>query len=137
MVNIEAKEFCELIGLVINRREDGTCTSEMQLDRRHLSIAARVHGGVLASMLDTTLGGAVFAGIPKGKGCATVSFNVHFFRPVTAGRLTCAARMENLTRRTAYATGEIHDDRGRLIAAATAMFFLTPAVEQSPEVFAP
>ena len=68
MVNIEAKEFCELIGLVINRREDGTCTSEMQLDRRHLSIAARVHGGVLASMLDTTLGGAVFAGIPKGKG---------------------------------------------------------------------
>ncbi len=137
MVKVEAKEFSELIGLVINRRKDGTCTSEIELDQRHLSIAERVHGGVLASMLDTTLGGAVFAGIPKGKGCATLSFNINFFRPVKAGKLTCTARIANITRQTAYATGEIHDDRGRLIASASATFFLTPTVEQSPKAFAP
>jgi uncharacterized protein (TIGR00369 family) len=88
-------------------------------------------------MLDTTLGGAVFAGIPKGKGCATLSFNIHYLRPVTAGRLFCTARIGNISRQTAYATGEIHDDRRRLIATATAIFFLTPTVEQTPEVFAP
>lgn len=137
MADAGAREFSELIGLIISRKEDGTCTSEMALDRRHLSLAARVHGGVLASMLDTTLGGAVFGGIPKGKGCATLSFNINFFRPVSGGKLFCNARLANMTRQTAYASGEIHDDKGRLIASATATFFLTATIEQSPKNFAP
>jgi uncharacterized protein (TIGR00369 family) len=134
---ILAKDFSELIGLVTYRHQDGTCVSEMELDQRHLSLAVRVHGGVLASMLDTTLGGAVFGAIPKGKGCATMSLNINFFRPVTAGKLVCTARLGNLSRRTAYASGEIHDEKGRLIASATATFFLTATVEQPPKNFAP
>lgn len=137
MANDGIKEFTELLGLVLRRNGDGTCTSEMNLDERHLSIASRVHGGVLASMLDTTLGGAVFGGIPKGKGCATLSLNINFFRPIMSGKLICTARLENLTRQTAYASGEIHDERGCLIASATGTFFLTPTVQQSPKDFAP
>jgi len=136
-LNLQAKDFSELIGLVIHRKQDGTCVSELELDRRHLSLALRAHGGVLASMLDSTLGGAVFGAIPKGKGCATMSLNVNFFRPVTSGRLVCSARLGNLSRQTAYASGEIHDETGRLIASATATFFLTPTVEQPPKNFAP
>jgi acyl-CoA thioesterase len=136
-LNLQAKDFSELIGLVIHRKQDGTCVSELELDRRHLSLAVRVHGGVLASMLDSTLGGAVFGAIPKGKGCATMSLNVNFFRPITSGRLVCSARLGNLSRQTAYASGEIHDETGRLIASATATFFLTPTVEQPPKNFAP
>jgi acyl-CoA thioesterase len=134
---ILTKDFSELIGLVTQRHQDGTCVSEMELDQRHFSLAERVHGGVLASMLDTTLGGAVFGGIPKGKGCATLSLNINFFRPVTAGKLVCTARLGNLSRQTAYASGEIHDEKGRLIASATATFFLTPTVQQPPKNFAP
>jgi acyl-CoA thioesterase len=137
MLKLEAKDFSELIGLIIHRPHDGTCVSEIELDQRHLSLAARVHGGVLASMLDTTLGGAVFAGIPKGRGCATLSLNVNFFRPVMAGKLVCRARLANLSRQTAHASGEIHDEKGRLIASATATFFVTPTVEQPPKNFAP
>ena len=137
MLETGVKDFSELIGLVVNRGEEGSCSSEIVLDQRHLSLAARVHGGVLAAMLDTTLGGAVFGGIPKGKGCATLSFNINFFRPVIEGKLVCNARLANLTRQTAYASGEIHDDKGRLIASATATFFLTPTIEQPPKNFAP
>jgi uncharacterized protein (TIGR00369 family) len=133
----EVRDFSELIGLEIGQIADGACTSEMQLKPCHLSIAARVHGGVLASMLDTTLGGAVFGAIPTGKGCATLSFNINFHRPVIEGRLMCRARLCNLTRQTAFASGEIHDDKGRLIASATGTFFLTPTVQQSPQDFAP
>lgn len=137
MERIETSDFCELIGLVMNRSHDGTCRSELVLDRRHLSLAARVHGGVLATMLDTTLGCAVFSGLPEGRGCATLSFNINFFRPVIEGKLLCTGRVVNTSRRTAYASGEIHDESGRLIAAATATFFLTPTVEQPPKSFAP
>ncbi len=137
MEDTEAAEFTELIGLTVNLNKDGTCTSEVELRRHHLSVAARVHGGVLASMLDTTLGGAVFGSIPEGKGCATLSFNISFFRPVFEGKLTCTARIGNLTRRTAYASGEIHDEEGRLVASATGTFFLTSTIKQSPKDFAP
>jgi len=137
MDDFQGADFSQLIGLVVSRYKDGTCTSHMELCKHHLSLAARVHGGVLASMLDTTLGGAVFGAIPEGKGCATLSFNIHFFRPVIEGKLTCTARVGNITRQTAYASGEIYDDKGRLIASATGTFFLTPTVEQSPRSFAP
>lgn len=137
MPSSDVTDFTELIGLEINQIADGVCTSEMQLKPHHLSIAARVHGGVLASMLDTTLGGAVFGAIPRGKGCATLSFNINFFRPVTEGKLTCRARLCNMSRHTAFASGEIHDDKGRLIASATGTFFLTPTLRQSPNNFAP
>jgi len=139
MINPAAKDFGDLVGLRIEWPRDGsgTCASELRLEPRHLSLAARVHGGVLATILDTTMGAAVFDGIPKGKGCATLSLNINFFRPVIEGRLVCKARIGNLTRQTAYASGEIHDEAGRLIASATATFFLTPTVEQSPKSFAP
>jgi len=128
--------FTQLIGLSLSRREQGTCSSELQLDERHMSIAARAHGGLLATMLDTTLGCAVFGAIPAGRGCATLSFSIHFFRPVTEGRLHCEARVGNLSRQTAFATGEIRDDRGRLIASASGTFFITPTMAQNPK-FAP
>jgi acyl-CoA thioesterase len=138
MVHPEAKDFTELVGLVIERsRDGGTCVSQLDLEPRHLSLAARVHGGVLATILDTTMGVAVFGAIPQGRGCATLSLNINFFRPVVTGKLVCTARVGNLTRQTAYASGEIQDDAGRLIASATGTFFLTPTVEQSPKNFAP
>jgi len=137
MDDFQAVEFSQLIGLAVNRNRNGTCSSHIELRGHHFSQAARVHGGVLASMLDTTLGGAVFGALPEGKGCATLSLNINFFRPVMEGRLTCTARVGNRTRQTAYASGEIYDDKGRLIASATGTFFLTPTVEQSPRNFAP
>ena len=66
-----------------------------------------------------------------------MSLNINFFRPVTTGKAGVQARLGNLSRQTAYASGEIHDEKGRLIASATATFFLTPTVEQPPKNFAP
>ena len=137
MEDTEATEFTQLIGLIVNLNKDGTCTSQLRLRTHHLSVAARVHGGVLASMLDTTLGGAVFGSLPVGNGCATLSFNISFFRPVAEGKLICTARVGNMTRRTAYASGEIHDEEGRLVASATGTFFLTSTAKQSSQSFAP
>jgi acyl-CoA thioesterase len=129
MFRTDAKNFNELVGLVLTRRDDGGCSSEIVLEPRHLSLAGRVHGGLLATVLDTTLGGAVFGRIPEGKGCATLSLNISYFRPVVEGKLVCTARVENLSRQTAYASAEIVDGEGRLIAAATATFFVTPTVQ--------
>lgn len=132
MFQTDAKNFNDLIGLVLTRRDHGGCSSEIVLERHHLSMVGRVHGGVLATVLDTTLGGAVFGRIPDGQGCATLSLNISYFRPVVEGKLVCTARVENLSRQTAYVTGEIVDAEGRLIAAATATFFITPTVQHGP-----
>ena len=133
----EDDNFIQLIGLTVSRFENGTCSTEMQLCRHHLSLAGRVHGGVLASMLDTTLGVAVYSALPKGKACATLSFNVSFFRPAVAGKLRCTGRVGNITRQTAYACGEIHDDAGRLIASATGTFFVMPSSMDLPKHLVP
>jgi hypothetical protein len=51
--------------------------------------------------------------------------------------LSMAARVGNMARQMACASGKIYEDKGRLIALATATFFLTPTLEQSPRCCAP
>jgi uncharacterized protein (TIGR00369 family) len=137
MKNTQAAEFTQLPGLAVILNKDGTCTTEMELRKHHLSVAARARGCVLASMLDETLGSPVFGEIPEGNECSTMSFTISFPRPGIEGGLICTARVGNMTCQKAYDSGEIHDDEGRIIAPATRPSFLTPTVKQCPKNFAP
>lgn len=115
----------ESIGFV-----DGAFVLELALDERHLSTAARAHGGVLFTMLDTALGRAVIAELPPGRGCATVEMKINYFRPVQHGRIRALGRCVQRTRSLAYAEGEILDAAGKMLARATGTFFLTDTLRQ-------
>ena len=105
--------------------ENGEVELEFDADESHWSTAERAHGGVLFSVLDTALGRAVVSSLPEGRGCATLECKINFFRPVIRGRLRANARVMIKTRHTAYAEGSIIDEQERLVARATATFFLT------------
>lgn len=125
------QEFTRELGMRTVRMEDGECVMELELAPVHLSVARRVHGGVLFTMLDTAMGRAVISRLPAGRGCATLEARINFFRPVEAGRVRAEGRTVTLTRRTAYAEGSLLDAEGRLLARASGTFFLTETLEQT------
>lgn len=127
----EDVEFTRMLGFEVVGAVDGGYVLELELAPRHLSVAKRVHGGVLFSLLDTALGRAVIAALPPGRGCATVEMKINYFRPVQRGRLRAEGRLVNRTRSLAYTEGEVRGPDGRLLARATATFFLTETLEQS------
>jgi uncharacterized protein (TIGR00369 family) len=123
-------EFTDYLGVRTLGMQDGAFVLELDLELRHMSRAARAHGGVLFSLLDTALGRAVLADLPAGRGCATVEMKINYFRPVHEGRIRTSGRCVQRTRSLAYAEGDIVNDEGKLLARATGTFFLTDALRQ-------
>jgi uncharacterized protein (TIGR00369 family) len=80
-----------------------------------------LHGGVLATLLDSAMSGAVMSTLKKGQGCTTLQLNVHNVRGVKpgAGILTAEGRVTHAGRQTATAEGRLTDQAGRLHAHAS------------------
>jgi acyl-CoA thioesterase len=80
-----------------------------------------VHGGVLATLMDTAMGSAVYTALPDGVLYTTLELKVNFIRAVSADgpRLTCTAETVHVGRRSATAQATVLDAGGRLIAHGT------------------
>ncbi len=126
----ERSEFTEHLGCRHVGMRDGAFTIELELEPRHMSRANRAHGGVLFSLLDTALGRAVIEALPPGRGCATVELKINYFRPVQQGTIRAAGRCVQKTKSLAYAEGEIVNGEGKILARASATFFLTETMHQ-------
>jgi acyl-CoA thioesterase len=124
------REFTGYLGFRTIGVRDGAFIIELDLEPRHMSRAARAHGGVLFSMLDTALGRAVIEELPPGRGCATVEIKINYFRPVQAGMIRASGRCVQKTKSLAYAEGDIVNAEGKLLARATGTFFLTQTMRQ-------
>ena len=124
-------EFTELIGFEYVGVQGGDYVIELELRGDHMSRAQRAHGGLLFTMLDTCLGRSVIEHLPEGRGCATVEMKINYFRPIQHGRIQARARLREMTRRLAYAEGEILNPEGKRLARANGTFFLTETMVQS------
>jgi uncharacterized protein (TIGR00369 family) len=103
----------------------------------HYNPLGTVHGGVLATLLDSAAGCAVHSVLPSGSGYTTVDLHTTFLRPVTAasGRVTAEGSVLSRGARTALAEARLLDERGRLLAHATStclIFDLTPPSGGAP-----
>jgi acyl-CoA thioesterase len=92
-----------------------------------------VHGGVLATLMDTAMGSAVYTRLGDGWYYTTLELKANFIRSVQIGgkRLTCAGQTIHVGRRTATAEARITDPRGALIAHATSTCMIFPPDQPS------
>jgi uncharacterized protein (TIGR00369 family) len=94
------------------------------IQAEHMNRTGRLHGGVLATLLDTTMGySGVYSDEPGGtRACVTLSLTVNFVGAVAEGRLTIEARRTGGGNTIFFAEGEVRDAEGRLVATATGSF---------------
>ena len=94
----------------------------------HYNPLGTVHGGVLATLLDSATGCAVHSVLPAGTGYTTLDLNARYLRPVTAGtgRLLATGSVLSRGSRTALAEAQVTDSRDRLIAHATSTCLIFP-----------
>lgn len=94
-----------------------------------LNLAGTVHGGVLATLLDTVLTCALVTLLPRGRACTTVDFQVRFFRPLraNAGRVVARGEVVNAGKTLGTTQASARDAEGRLIAHATSTLAIADA----------
>lgn len=103
----------------------GTIEVAFAAKRDFTNPAGFVQGGILAAMLDDSLGPAAFAMAGGKRMTTTIDLHLHYVRPVRPGRVTTRARVVNLGARIAFLEGELFDADGRLSVFATASALLT------------
>ena len=116
----EEVTFSRHIGAKVEEVEPGRSVITIDVKDIHLNGAGTLHGGVYASLIDTTMGLSVLALV--GVRTATIEMNVHFLGAVSDGRITCQSQVVHRTRRTATAEAKVHDSEGNLVAMGTGAF---------------
>ena len=118
--------FNRFLGTRFAGFDEGEVRMELDLEPHHTNQRGVAHGGVVLSLLDSALGGAVVAAIPKEWWCATTSLTVQFLRGAE-GKLTARGRVRRRASRVAFAEGELLDGDGNIVATAVGTWHLWPA----------
>lgn len=103
----------------------GTIGVEFAAKTEFTNPSGFIQGGLLAAMLDDTLGPAAFAMAGGKRMMTTIDLQLHYIRPVLPGRVTAKAKVINLGATIVFLEGELFDADGRLSAIATASALLT------------
>lgn len=108
------------------RLVDGTVVLDLDPQSFHDNPLGTMHGGVIATMLDTVTGCAVHATLPVGVSYTSLDLSVRFIRAVRpgTGTLTATGRVVHRGSRTAVAEASVVDGLGRLTATATSTCLL-------------
>ncbi|WP_432980602.1 PaaI family thioesterase [Dactylosporangium sp. CA-233914] len=123
---LPAPPIMHLLGTGELEAEAGRVVVTLEPQEYHYNPLGSVHGGVLATLLDTATGCAVHSTLPVGVGYTTLDLTTKFLRPasVASGVLTCEGTVISKGRRTALAEARITDARGGLVAHATSTCML-------------
>jgi len=111
--------FQTLLGYAIKEWSSGHASMEMVVEPHHMNLGNAVHGGVLATLLDDTMGYAgVYhqGGVGPAKNAITVTMTVSFLRPAVSCSVICSATRQGGGSKVFVARGEVHTAEGALVA---------------------
>jgi uncharacterized protein (TIGR00369 family) len=119
------------LGIDAIEAAEGRVTVLMTAREYHYNPLGTVHGGVLATVLDTAAACAVHSTLPAGMGYTSLDLTTKFLRPVNvgSGQLRCEGTVLSAGRRTALAEARLTDEQGRLVAYATSSCLLFPLTD--------
>lgn len=124
-----------LLGMWISEVSEGRVVFAAEPAEFHTNPLGTMHGGVMATLLDSALACAIQSMLPAGTGCSTLELKVNYLRPITAntGTVYCEGKIIHIGGRTATAEGRLTDAGGKLYAhgTTTCIIFRPPSPSDS------
>lgn len=114
--------WARFLGLEIGYTEE-SCSIEMELRDFMFNPQGSLHGGVISTVLDISMGHLLNHSAGPG---VTLEMKVQFLRPVRKGRVRCEAAFIKQGRSINYLEARMVDAAGRAIATATSTWQLLP-----------
>jgi len=116
--------FHSLLGYRQVSWEKNKAELELELQPRHLNLGGVIHGGVLTSLLDVVLAQAgTHCPYPgRMRKAITLTLTTTFTGQCSGGTIRVAGHKRAGGTRIFNSTGEVHDDRGNLLAIAEGTF---------------
>ena len=116
----------QLLGIEPIEWGDGRSKLALVVDDRHLRNLPILHGGVVATLLDSALGVAASSVAPSDRLAVTAQLNINFIRPALLGeRLVAVGEVRHSGRQSVVAVGEVRTEANQLVATASGTFLFT------------
>jgi len=114
--------YAKLLGLELGEMKPGEASLHLDVRDELRQNQGVVHGGAVASLIDTASAFAVVTQLEAHERVTTTDLTIHYLRPVTAGRLSATARTVRAGRRLFVLSVEVTDDQQKLVATAVTTY---------------
>jgi uncharacterized protein (TIGR00369 family) len=115
--------YAERLGARVEGTGEGRARVRFEATGEHLNAAGTLHGGVLATLVDTAMGAAVRSATGDGDVPATSQLTVTYLRPGTPGPLEVTAQVRTRGEHLTVCDADVAQD-GRDLVHAVATFAL-------------
>jgi len=123
-----APPIMRALEFTLDRAEHGIAVFSGDAKYDHYNPIGTVHGGWVATLLDSCMGCAMHTTLKPGQGYTSLEIKVNFVRLVLdkTGRVTAEGRVIYAGSRTGTAEGKLTDASGKLLAHATTTCLIFP-----------
>ncbi|HEY5532092.1 MAG TPA: PaaI family thioesterase [Candidatus Anoxymicrobiaceae bacterium] len=111
--------YCHMKMQVVDAGE-GRSRVEMQADKTLHSLYGMLHGGAVATIMDSSCGIALGSLLEPGEICVTIDLRINYVSNLREGTLIGEGRVIHRGKKTGVTEAEIRDSSGNLIAAGMA-----------------
>jgi uncharacterized protein (TIGR00369 family) len=119
---LDTVPFARLLGIELDAIDTGTATLGLTIRQELTQNHGVVHGGAIASLIDTATAFAIISLLAPRERVTTVDLTISYLRPVTAGRITAVAKVVRAGRRLLVVSAEVLDSDGKLAATALSTY---------------
>ena len=125
--------LADVLGFRLEQIEEGHVVVTLEPAEYHYNPMGVLHGGMAATLFDSSLGCAVQTMLPAAHAAPTMQLQVNYVRPISVrtGKVFCSGRVIHIGKRSAIAEGRLTDTNGKLYAHATGTFIVTELDDES------
>lgn len=114
------------MSMALDKIELDTAVISLDLGPCHMQPFGIVHGGVLATLIDTATFWAAFLRLPEDAGLVNVDLKLNYLKPAMEGRLSGFGTCIRAGKTISYAEARVEDESGGIIAHGTSTLMALP-----------
>ncbi len=123
---INASPFPQHLPLEVVSIEYDSAVVAVEADSRHVQPMGLVHGGVIATLIDTATFWSAYLPLPEDTGLVNVDLKLNYLRSVTGGRVIAKGHCIRAGRTISYAEATVYDADDQLLAHGTSTLMALP-----------
>ena len=112
----KTNQFPAMVGIEIDSNENGRAQLAINVTEKHLQLQGIMHGGAIATLVDTAVAVAIIGASEPGSRFTTIEMKINYLSPIKEGRVVADARLIRDGRRIVVAECDVTDSGGKLAA---------------------
>ena len=112
----ETNHFPRSLGIELDSIQAGRARLSLEVKQQHLQLAGIMHGGAIATLIDTAVAFAILGASEPDSRFTTIEMKVNYLSAVREGRVIADAKLIRDGRRIVVAECDLFDSTGKLAA---------------------